>query len=82
MVLHETERVSLGPEPLRQFRNQPEKIPTIVIPPKEDLTPDPTGLHIPPANKIVNAKRSSLAIMAERQGRSVNSRFCCKTPCF
>jgi len=59
MVVHQDKGVNLGPEPLRQFRNQSEERPAIVVPVKEGFPAVPTAHHMIPTIHDVDAKRWS-----------------------
>jgi hypothetical protein len=58
MVVHQDKGVNLGPQPLRQFRNQSEEHPAIIVPAKEGLPAVPTAHHMIPTINNVDAQRS------------------------
>ena len=59
MVVHQDKVVNLGPEPLRQFRNQSKERPAVVVPAKEGFPAVPTAHHMMPTIHDIDAKRSS-----------------------
>jgi hypothetical protein len=53
--------MDLGPEPVRQFRNQPKECPTIVVPTEKVLPTVDAARQMIPIIDNVDAKRSGLA---------------------
>ncbi len=58
MVVHQDEGVNLGPEPVRQFRNQSEERPAVVVPAEHGLPTVAPAHYVIPTIDNVDAKRS------------------------